>query len=195
MSKVINTTRVDGDEVITVRNLVDHDVSYFTADGVRRLFQPKAVMEVTASELRQLSYDYGGSVLLTEYLCVENEDLAREFGVEDDTPEYHWTEEDIDNALTDAPIEVLEDALDFAPEGIKNELVQRAVELEIPDMTRREAILKATGRDVTNMIDNKHIIEADEEEKPKPKKRRRTSSTKKKTTKSKRRTSTSDESD
>lgn len=58
-------------------------------------------------------------------------------------------------------METLLDALDFAPKAIKNRLVNRAVELEISDINRMEAISKATGLNVLNMIKNKRAIAAD----------------------------------
>ena len=66
---------------------------------------------------------------------------------------------------------VLLDALDFAPQAIKDRLVNRAVELEISDINRREAITEATGLNITNMITNKKAI-MDAEEKVETHKRR-----------------------
>ena len=87
----------------------------------------------------------------------KNKNLAREFGVSDETVEYNWTEQDVINALTTEPIDVLLDALDFGPEGIVQQLQTKAVELEIPDMDKREAIMKKTGFDISKMIKNKHV--------------------------------------
>lgn len=156
---IINTTAVKDTDIIEVRNLTDSFVGYITMEGVRRVFPAKAVMKVEAKELRSLNYDFGGHVLLTEYLHVDNPELAKEFGISEDAVEYNWTIEDIKRALTTDPIEVLLDALDFAPEGIKSTIVDQAVELEIKDVSKREAIKEALGYDITAMINNKHKSE------------------------------------
>lgn len=158
---IVDMTAIPDDDVIAVTSLSDSVVSYKTPTGIEREFPPKATFKIKAGELRELSYDRGGKILLQNYLRVDNRALAREFGVRDDTIEYDWTDEDVDTALTTASMETLLDALDFAPKAIKNRLVNRAVELEISDINRMEAISKATGLNVLNMIKNKRAIAAD----------------------------------
>ena len=155
---VIDMTIVPDDEVITVTSLSDSIVSYRTPSGVEREFPPKATFKIKAGELRELFYDRGGKVLLQNYLKVGNPSLAHEFGVSDDVVEYNWTDKEIDAALTTASMDVLLDALDFAPTAIVNRLVNRAVELEIPDINRMEAITKSTGLNIFNMIQNKRKV-------------------------------------
>ena len=84
---IINTTAVKDTDIIEVRNLTDSFVGYITMEGVRRVFPAKAVMKVEAKELRSLNYDFGGHVLLTEYLHVDNPELAKEFGISEDAVE------------------------------------------------------------------------------------------------------------
>ena len=75
--------------------------------------------------------------------------------------------------MTTEPIEVLLDALDYAPDAIKESLVDIAVELEIPDVNRRKAIKDATGKDVTKMIEIKNTYKDDsQKEDGKPTERR-----------------------
>lgn len=155
---------VPDDTVVQVKNMMNHRVAYVLDTGVRRRFAPKAVFNIPAGELRQLSYQPGGTELLTNYLHVGNKELAKEFGITEDDVEYDWTDKDVVDALTSSDIDVLLDALDFAPDGIKESLVDKAVELEIPDTNRRKAIKDATGADVSKMIEVKHAY--DEEEKP-----------------------------
>lgn len=159
-----NVTLVSDDTVVPVKNMMNHRVAYVLDSGVRRRFAPYATFNITAGELRQLSYQPGGTELLTNYLHVGNKNLAREFGVSDNTIEYDWTEQDIVNALTTDDIDVLLDALDFAPDGIKESIVEKAVELEIPDINRRKAIKDATGSDITKMIEVKHAYDSAEED-------------------------------
>ena len=51
------------------------------------------------------------------------------------------------------PIEALEDALDFAPDGIRELLVDCAVKWKIPDSNRRKIISRMTGVNIDKMIE------------------------------------------
>lgn len=85
---IVDMTAIPDDEVVAVTSLSDSVVSYKTPTGIEREFPPKATFKIKAGELRELSYDRGGKVLLQNYLRVDNKALAREFGVRDDTIEY-----------------------------------------------------------------------------------------------------------
>lgn len=157
------TNIVDNDTLVEVTNLTSHRVGYVLDSGVHRRIAPHASMRLTAGELRELSYRPGGPQILTDFLRVENKDLAHEFGVSDDTVEYDWTLKDVQAALTTDDIDVLLDALDYGPEGIKQELIDQAVKMEIADERRREAIKKATGADISVMIANNHMYDNQDE--------------------------------
>jgi len=179
MSNVVDTSVVDDETMVIIRNLTDMPVAYHVPSlgDLRRELPPRASIRVKAGELRQLNYERGGSLLLHDYINVGNVELAREFGVSDDTVEYNWTIEDVDKALTTDDLDVLRDAMDFAPEGIKQTIADRAVELKIPDSNRRNIISSATGLDIDSMIKNKEIIDADKVEKKTTAKRRVSSTT------------------
>lgn len=179
MSNVVDTSVVDDETMVIIRNLTDMPVAYHVPSlgDLRRELPPRASIRVKAGELRQLNYERGGSLLLHDYINVGNVELAREFGVSDDTVEYNWTIEDVDKALTTDDLDVLRDAMDFAPEGIKQTIADRAVELKIPDSNRRNIISSATGLDIDSMIKNKEIIDADKVEKKTAAKRRVSSTT------------------
>lgn len=152
------------EKLIQVRNLVDHIVVIPDPEMHRKYsFQPYEVKKIDKDTLRRLAYRYGVLYLFRNSLCVEDEQLAREFGVSEDTIEYKWTQKDIDDCLLKGSLDQLLDALDFAPEGIIDTLVQRAVELKISDTNKREAIKNATGFDVDSMIRMEIAVEADEE--------------------------------
>jgi len=177
----IDTTKVQDSDIIPVRNLTNFKVTYTLPNGVRREFPPKGVLKITAEELRSLNYDLGGSNLLIQYLNVGNKSLAAEFGVSTDSwdNEYNWTDKDIQKCLLEDDIEVLEDALDFAPQGVCDAIIGMAVELEIPDVRKREVIFNKTGNDITNKIKNKHLVEKESgaAEAEKPARRRKTATT------------------
>lgn len=154
MATIRVTELTDTDKVI-IRNLVNHPVVIVTPIHHQRWeLPPHGEMEVMVVDVRECSYDQGCRNIFRDYVQICNPELAKEFGIYEDVIEYNWGDKEITEALTTAPIEVLLDALDFAPDGIKEAIVDKAVELEIPDMDRREAISKALGVNVTNKIEN-----------------------------------------
>lgn len=153
----MSTNIVKDDVIVPVTNMVSHTVALQLNNGLFRRFAPNATMNIAAGELRQASYNHGNLVIFRNFLRVGNKDLAEEFGVDcDETIEYNWTTEDIKKCLESGSLDELLDALDFAPEGIKQELADLAVELEIPDERKRTAIKEKTGADISAMIINKH---------------------------------------
>lgn len=172
-------------DLIKVRNLTDHTVVYMSYDGRRRAFAGQQTMKLPVEELRQLAYSRGGLVLLRNHLSIDNKELAEEFGIQSDTydNEYQWTKEDVDRVLLSGDMDELLDALDFAPNGIIDLIINRAVNLRIPDIAKRKAISEATGRNINSMIelveDSEQEVEAPAE---KPKTRRRAPKTEEKQT-------------
>lgn len=148
---IINDTTL-----IPVRNMVDHKVVYTIPELSRRVvFEPFQEKKVPASELRALNYSTGGEILLHNYLCVLSNDMRTEFNIPADQVEYDWTIKDIHRVLEDlnSPIEALEDALDFAPDGIRELIVDSAVKWKIPDSNRRKVISRMTGVNIDKMIE------------------------------------------
>lgn len=167
------------ENIIQVRNLTDHIVVIPDKEMHRRYeFQPEETKNFDKDTLRRLAYLPGVLYLFRNSLSVRDASLAKEFGVSDDTfeHEYKWTRTDIDNCLTSGSLDELLDALDFAPEGIVDTIVQRAVELKVNDVSKRKAILEKTGKDVTSMIDlteqYNSSVGIEEEEEKAPRKRR-----------------------
>lgn len=147
---IINDTTL-----IPVRNMVNHRVVYTIPEEHKRVvFEPFQERKIRAGELRALNYTIGGSILLRNYLCVKSDDMRIEFNVPSDQIEYDWTKQDIKHVLldNDALIEQLEDALDFAPQGIKELIVDYAVEWKIPDSNRRKIISKMMNVNIDEMI-------------------------------------------
>ena len=167
---------VQDTDKIKVRNLTSHYVIYRDEDAhIRIQFQPHQVREIEAGSLRKYFYSHGGQVILQNYLSVQNDELRREFEIEEDQVEYNWDANKIKSVLLEEPIEVLEDALEFGPEGVKEELASQAVKLAIPDNNKREAISKALGVDITKKIELSNATQS-EGQKPAgaaPKRRRR----------------------
>lgn len=155
--------------LVPVRNLVDHKVVYVIPELNRRVvFEPFQEKKIPAGELRALNYTTGGEILIHNYISVKSNDLREEFNIPKDMVEYDWTIEDVRRVLTDleSPIEELEDALDFGPDGICELLVDCAVKWKIPDANRRKVISKMTGVNVDKMIEFAEITDQTVEEAP-----------------------------
>ena len=76
----------------------------------------------------------------------------------------------------------LADALDYAPLGVMETLVNRAVELRISDMNKRKLIKEMTGKDVSKMINYVEELDLDApEHQEKVQRRVQTQENKKKT--------------
>ena len=155
----------DTDKVV-VRNFTDQRVVYTIPEkNIRRDFSGFESKTLEAGELRELWFKSGGAKLLQDYLGVDNRELAKEFDITDDLfeHEYSWTQKDIDRVLTSGSEDELADALDYAPRGIVETLVDRAVALRIPDMNKRKLIKNMTDKDVSKKIGYIELIEAEEE--------------------------------
>lgn len=165
---------LDKDTVIKVTNFSRSTVSYVIPEmNISRFFTKNETKEVTMAELRALSYQAGGKGLMKDYLRVDSEDVLAEFNISVE-PEYFWTEEDVKDLLLNGSLERLQDCLDYAPQGIIDLVKDTAIKLELNDMSKREAISKATHFNITKAIEiNKLDREGQEEqvEADKPKRR------------------------
>lgn len=139
---------------IKVVNRTNGIVGYVIPDlnNCRRTFERGEEKIVPFEELEKLSYQDGGLVLLKHYLVIENPEARTELLGEVE-PEYDWTAEEVKNMLLNDSLERLLDCLDFAPAGVLDLVKNIAVEIELNDMKKREAIKKALGFDVTKAIE------------------------------------------
>lgn len=162
---------IEKDKLIQVRNRDNGTVGYTIPDlgNLHRSFQSEEVKEVTMEELRKLSYLPGGEYLLKNCLVIGDKEAVREL-ISDIEPEYFYTDKEVKGLLISGSLEQLLDALDYAPAGVIELIKKYAVELEINDIQKRNAILKATGFNVTNAIEINHLTS---EEKPKETKQER----------------------
>ena len=172
---------ISDDSMVKVQNLTDGKLVYSIPEtNIRREFNGQQIREISAKELRDLYATRGGKTLIEDYLSVKSVELAKEFNISDDSfsNEYNWTEKDVDTVLRYGSLDKLKDALDFAPQGIIQLIVSRAVALRIPDNNKLAAIYDSTGYNVAEMINLDKEMEKEnntnKEEKPKG---RRVSST------------------
>lgn len=154
---------LDKNTLIKVVNRDNGTVGYTIPDlgNLHRNFQPREEKEVTMEELRKLSYLPGGGALLQDCLIIKNEEAVAELlGLVE--PEYHYTEAEIKQLLLYGTMDQFMDCLDFAPKGVIDLIKTMAVDLQVNDIYKREAIKTKTGFDVTKAIEiNKESAEAE----------------------------------
>ena len=153
--------------MIKIKNRDNGTVSYAIPDlHLTRFFQPGEVKEISYEELQRLSYQTGGKYLLENVFILNNEEAVREILGEVE-PEYFYSEEDIETLLTTGSLDQLLDCLDFAPTGVIEIIKQKAVSMELNDLSKREAIQNATGLDISKAIEINNLAQEDKtEEKP-----------------------------
>lgn len=153
---------VENNMTVKVTNRDNGSVGYSIPDlNIHRTFQPKESKEITAEELRKLSYLPGGDVIIRDYLIIHNSpELLKELLGEVE-PEYYYSEEDVKTLLLSGSLEQLQDCLDFAPNGVIDLIKSLAVSLKIDNLSKRKAIQEKTGFNVTRAIE---INEESEEE-------------------------------
>lgn len=152
---------------VTVRNFTDQRVVYVIPEkNIRREFMGFESKQIEVGELRELWFKSGGAKLLQDYLAVENRELAKEFDITDDLfeHEYSWTQKDIDRVLLEGSEDELADALDYAPRGIVETLIDRAVALRIPNMNKRKLIKQMTSKDISKKIAYAEMLETDDDQ-------------------------------
>ena len=148
---------------IKVTNRDNGSVGYSVPDlGVHRTFQPKESKEISAEELRKLSYLPGGDVIIKDYLIIHNEELLKELLGEVE-PEYYYSEDEVKTLLLSGSLEQLQDCLDFAPNGVIDLIKSLAVSLKIDNVSKRKAIQEKTGFNVTRAIEINEETEEEEE--------------------------------
>ena len=160
------------DTMIKVRNRDNGTVLYKIPElnGLRRVFQPKEVKEVSFNELKKLSYLPGGMALLKDSLVIQDDEAVAALLGEVE-PEYNYTPEDIKKLLQEGTLDELLDCLDFAPEGVTDLVKVIAVELPLNDVAKRDAILEKLHFNVTNAIEIKKETELPTEKTEAPKRR------------------------
>lgn len=156
---------INDTDLVQVQNLVENTVCFQDNDSglMRRIsFQPYEIKSLPAGMLRRLNFSRGGSVLLQHYLSVKNKELAKEFGVSEDVfdHEYNWTRDDIQEVLVNGSLEQLQDALDFAPDGIIDTIIETAIAIKVNNMDKRQAIFDKTGRNIDQAIKNMELEQA-----------------------------------
>lgn len=164
---------IDKTELIKVTNKGRGITGYVIPDlgNLYREFMPRETKEITMEELRKLSYIPGGKAMLKNYLLIQNEAAVKEL-LNEVQPEYYYTEADVKDLLLNGSLDALKDCLDYAPAGTLDLVKKLAVDLELNDVKKRDAIREMLGFNVTKAIELEKETSA-EEDKPEVKPTRR----------------------
>lgn len=160
---------LEDNALVKIQNRDNGYVGYTIPDlnGLHRSFSPGETKEITMNELRKLSYIPGGMKTIKDCFIILNE-AARAEILPDIEPEYYLDKDGVTDLLVNGSLDQLLDCLDFAPEGVISLVKDIAVNIELNDIRKREAILQKTGFNVTRAIEiNKDTLgEEDKEVKP-----------------------------
>lgn len=121
---------------------------------IRREFNVREKKIVPYGEIENVAAQDGGPELLYNYFYFENREvLTQALNIKPEI-EYDLTEDKIPRWMVTCSLEEFQDALDYAPEGIKDLIKKFAVSLPLNDMEKREALLKQLKFDCTRAIEN-----------------------------------------
>ena len=121
--------------------------------NIRREFNPRETKIIDDSELVEVSAQPGGRELVYNYLLTDEAVLINALNVIPE-PEYFLTEEMIAGAWMDTcTLDEFKDAVEFAPEGVKDLIKQYAVSKPLNDMNKRLVIKEYLHYDVTKVLE------------------------------------------
>ena len=86
--------------------------------------------------------------MLKNYLLIQHETAVKEL-LNEVQPEYYYTEADVKDLLLNGSLDALKDCLDYAPAGTLDLVKKLAVDLELNDVKKRDAIREMLGFNVT----------------------------------------------
>ena len=145
-----------------VKNRGASTVVYKIADqGIRREFKPGQIMSISSEELEELTFQPGGTLILSQFLQIMDLDGIQAARIKTE-PEYHMSEQDVAKLITTGSLDAFLDALDFAPIGVIDLLKKISISIPMVDIQKRKALKEKTGFDVEAAL--KHNEEDKEED-------------------------------
>lgn len=150
------------EKMVKVTNRNTGSTGYVLDGGIHRTFNPGETKVVPLSELQALQFDKGGDKILRDYLIIEDKSALEALSIETE-PEYFYNEDDVKDILLNGSMDQLEDTLNFAPKGVIDILKKVAVDIEVPDIRKRDMISEKTGLNISNAIMINHIMAEDSE--------------------------------
>ncbi len=144
---------MDKNTMIKVTNRSAHLVGYKVPElSVNRQFSRRETKEISFDELEKLSFLPGGKRMLREYLVVKDPEALEALGLKVE-PEYFYSKDDVIKILKEGTLDEFLDCLDFAPDGVLDMIKDYAVSLPLDNMSKRDAIQKKLGFNVTKAIE------------------------------------------
>ena len=144
-----------------VKNRGASTVVYKIADkGIRREFKPGQIMQISSEELEELTFQPGGTMILSQFLQILDLDGIQAARIKTE-PEYHMSEADVAKLITSGSLDAFLDALDFAPIGVIDLIKKLSISIPMVDIQKRKALKEKTGFDVEAAL--KHNEEDKEE--------------------------------
>lgn len=139
--------------VVLVTNRSTGHVFYSVPEmHINRDYNPKETKKITVGEIAAVCSQPGGREMFYNYLYVHDQEaLETTLNVKEE-PEYWLTEAQIPTWIETCTIDEFADALDFAPEGIKDLIKHYAVTEKLADMNKRRIIQEKLNFDVTAAI-------------------------------------------
>ena len=116
-------------------------------DGIRREFKPGQTLQISSEELEKLTYQPGGSVILSQFLQILDLEAIQQANIKVE-PEYHMSETDVANLIKNGSLDAFLDALDFAPVGVIDLIKKLSIDIPMVDIQKRKALKEKTGFDV-----------------------------------------------
>lgn len=130
-------------------------------DNIRREFAPGETKRIAFGELEKLTYQPGGTELLTNFLQILDEEPTTSLNIHRE-PEYNMSEDQVKELILNGSLDEFLDALDFAPIGVIDLIKSFSVSLPVSDLNKRQALKAKLGFDVDNAI--RHELESKEPE-------------------------------
>ena len=131
-----------------VKNRGASTVVYKIADkGIRREFKPGQVLSISSEELEELTYQPGGTLILSQFLQILDLDAIEKVNIKVE-PEYHMSEREVVELITKGSLDAFLDELDFAPIGVIDLIKKLSISVPLVDIQKRKALKEKTGFDV-----------------------------------------------
>lgn len=147
------------DMIVKVTNRSNSLVGYKLPElHITRRFTKNETKHLTVQEIRALASEKGGRALIENNLIIDNQELVNEI-IYNVQPEYYYTEKDVVELLLNGSNDQLLDALDFGPDGVHDMIKQKAIDLRLNDIEKRNIIYKKTGFNITKAIEANELAE------------------------------------
>lgn len=120
----------------------------------RAELNPGETRPLTYGDILDVAARPGGRALIYNFLLIHSQQVIREGLNLKEEPEYWLTEEKLLEWMPVCSLDEFKDALNFAPEGVKDLIKKYAVSMPLKDTDKRDAIKEFLNFDVNMAISN-----------------------------------------